>query len=378
MTPTVSEHQGVPAGKIAAAGAVDLDVHHGTQDLVGALSPHLSKVYRQRIADYGFPLGHGPFADDGGVRGWRADLLGGEVPARQFPGGAAAWDREATRRALFETGNLALAVLTGGAMNGVQSMPDVDYASALCRAFNDWTRETWLADDERYLHAMAICTQDVPGAVAEIDRIGDDPRVCGVLMPTGSARPFGQRMFEPIFEALERHRLPILLHRGADGDGIFGQLTTGAGTPTHLAEAVVAQPASGEVHLESLIFEAVFDRHPDLRVVLLGMGFGWLPSYLWRMDLDWKGLRWHTPWVKKLPSEYVREHVRVGTGPWSQVPAGPFRDHVWEWIGAEESLVFASGYPQWDADKVEDVRTGLPEALRGRVLRENALEVLRR
>jgi predicted TIM-barrel fold metal-dependent hydrolase len=369
-----------PAGGAAATtapGIVDLDVHHGALDMVEALSPHVSTTYRERLADYGFPLGHGPFAIDGGVRGWREDLLGRPVPAKRPPGGAVAWDVAATSAHLFDRRGVSLAVLTGAAMNGVQSMPDLDYASALCTAFNEWTRETWLAADDRYRVAMSICSQDVEGAVREIDRIGDDPRVCGVLVPTGSARPFGHRTFEPIYDALDRHGLPMLLHHGADGSGVFGELTTGAGTPSHFAEIVVARHAFYEIHMESLVFEAVFERHPNLRVLLLGAGLSWVPSYLWRMDLDWKGLRWHTPWVRTLPSEYVLEHVRFTTGPFAEAPRGERLSQVLGWIEAERTLCFAGGYPQWDADDVGEVADALPDELRSRVMGENARGALR-
>jgi predicted TIM-barrel fold metal-dependent hydrolase len=365
----------IPAEGIAGHSVVDADVHHGTLDLVGALSPYLSRTYRERLADYGFPLGHGSFADDGGVRGWRPDLV--EAPPVWPAGGAMAWDIDSTRNWLFKEQKVAIAVLTGGAMNGAQSMPDLDYASALCRAFNEWTRDTWLAADSRFRFAMSICTQDIDGAVAEIDRIGSDPRVCGVLFPTGSSRPFGHRTFEPLHAALERHRLPLILHRGGDGDGVFDGFTTGAGTPSHFIEAVVARPALYEVHLESLIFEAVFERHRTLRVVLLAAGFTWLPPYLWRMDLDWKGLRWHTPWVRRLSSEYVLERAWLGTGPFAEVPRGEPLIQTMNWLRGQDRLLFASGYPQWDADLPEVVATALPEPAREAVLAGNARLALR-
>jgi hypothetical protein len=158
---------------------------------------------------------------------------------------------------------------------------------------------------------------------------------------------------------------------------VFGDLTTGAGTPSYFAEMVVAQPAFYEVHLESLVFEAVFERHPALKVVLLGSGFSWVPSYLWRMDLDWRGMRWHTPWVRRPPSEYVLEHVRFGCGPLAEAPAGEELARTLDWIAADRTLVFASGYPQWDADQVGDVMATIPAGIRERVFAATARDALR-
>ena len=58
----------------------------------------------------------------------------------------------------------------------------------------------------------------------------------------------------------------------------------------------------------SLVSEGVFERFPDLRVVLIECGFAWLPLLLWRFDKDWKGVWREVPWLKHRPSEYVAEH----------------------------------------------------------------------
>ena len=41
------------------------------------------------------------------------------------------------------------------------------------------------------------------------------------------------------------------------------------------------------------------------------------------MDADWKAVRDYTPWVKKLPSEYIRGHIRFGSQPMEQHRRAP-------------------------------------------------------
>jgi predicted TIM-barrel fold metal-dependent hydrolase len=58
------------------------------------------------------------------------------------------------------------------------------------------------------------------------------------------------------------------------------------------------------------------------------------------------------PWLTHLPSEYVREHVRLTTQPLERpVRTGELRA-VLESIGTD-MLLFATDYPHWDFDNPE-------------------------
>ena len=54
---------------------------------------------------------------------------------------------------------------------------------------------------------------------------------------------------------------------------------------------------------------------PGVQVAFLESGWTWIPSHMWRFDKEWKNLRRLVPWVKRAPSEYIREHVRVAIQP---------------------------------------------------------------
>ena len=84
-------------------------------------------------------------------------------------------------------------------------------------------------------------------------------------------------------------------------------------------------------------------------------GAAWLPSLLWRFDAEYKGLRREVPWLKRLPSEYVAEHVWLTTQP---LEASPRREQLIDllgWVNGAERLVYSSDYPHWDADEVNHV-----------------------
>ena len=92
------------------------------------------------------------------------------------------------------------------------------------------------------------------------------------------------------------------------------------------------------------------------------------------MDADWKGLRFQTPWVKRLPSEYVREHVSFASQPVDEPASPDALPKLIEWMSGERTLMFASDHPHWDWDDPRETFTALPPELRRRILVENARE----
>ena len=128
-------------------------------------------------------------------------------------------------------------------------------------------------------------------------------------------------------------------------------------------------------HVASVIAQGVFERWPDVRFVLIECGVAWLPAILWRLDADYRALRKETPWLKRLPSEYAREHIRLTTQPLEQ-PRRP--EALWpalEDIGAQDMLMYASDYPHWDFDEPRAVRP--PAAWREAVMDGNARALYR-
>jgi predicted TIM-barrel fold metal-dependent hydrolase len=94
---------------------------------------------------------------------------------------------------------------------------------------------------------------------------------------------------------------------------------------------------------------------------------------MWRVDKEWKGLRRETPWVKKPPSDYMRQHIRLTLQP---LDAPPDSEHLLQVIGqleSDEMLMFSIDYPHWHFDSAgEAVPEGVSESLLEKILRENA------
>ena len=122
-----------------------------------------------------------------------------------------------------------------------------------------------------------------------------------------------------------------------------------------------------------MIMEGVFERLPDLKIVLIEAGFAWLPSLGWRLDKHWKRLKSEVPHLKLAPSEYLRA-PRLGLDA-ADGGAGASRatcSTSCEWIGWDR-ILFASDYPHWDFDDpVIAIPSFLGAARRRMIYSENA------
>ncbi len=223
----------------------------------------------------------------------------------------------------------------------IDSLHNPDAAIALASAVNDWQIAEWL-DKERRLRGSIVVPSQLPTQAArEIDRVADHPGFVQVLLPVRAQHPYGNRLFHPLWEAITRHDLVAGIHFG----GAPGNPPTPSGWPSYFFEEHAGMATVFASQLTSMISEGVFDQFPGLRVTLLESGFTWLPAHMWRFDKEWRNLRRLVPWVKRPPSEYIREHVRLSLQPLDAPPDPKPLLQVYEQLGSDDLLLYASAYP---------------------------------
>jgi predicted TIM-barrel fold metal-dependent hydrolase len=149
-------------------------------------------------------------------------------------------------------------------------------------------------------------------------------------------------------------------------------MPTAVGYPSSYFEWHTGLVATYIGQVISLVTEGVFTKFPTLKFVLIEGGVAWLPPLLWRFDKNWKALRATTPWVDRLPSEIVTDHILFSTQPLEE-PQEPKHFHAtMSMFDAANMLMFSSDYPHWDGDTPDfAARTFAPE-LRKNVLSETA------
>lgn len=342
---------------------VDTDIHPGAPNV--RILDFLSEPWRTRYASGNRASGTMGYWNPGGVN--RADaVLEDGSRIEDIP--------QATSQHLLDAWDIDYGILNPGSSLHYGLSPEADYAAAVISAINDVMVEDWLPSDPRYRLSLVVYPNDAELAVREIHRLGGHPGVVQVLLPSGARTPYGQRCFHPIYAAAAEYDLPVAIHPGTEGVGISGA-PTGVGYPSSYLEWHTDLVGSYIGHLVSMVTEGVFAKFPTLKFVLVEGGVAWLPPILWRFDKNWKALRMTTPWVDRLPSEIITEHVLLSTQPIEE-PANVAHLHaIFGMFDAEKMLMFATDYPHWDGDTPDFTARFLPEALRVAVMGENARQL---
>ena len=349
---------------------VDCDLHHNFRD-PEELLPYLSKFYQDHLLDQGLHLPGAGYANTP-YRKTRTDLKDPELKERDFN-----FSLEFTQKELLDRWNIDYGLLTGPPpFYGYSGLPDPDWAAALCSAFNDWTIDNWLDRDGRIVNSILVSPTDPAQAVQEINRLAHRKDTAAVLVPMGTAMPFGNRFYHPIWEACAEHDLPVISHIGGGG-GAARSTPSAVGYPTYYMESRMARPQIASTHAASLICEGVFEKFPNLKFGLIEVQQFWAVSVMWHMDADWKSIRDQTPWLKRLPSEYFRDHIRVGTQPMHEPEKPEQMYQMLEMLHADETLIFCTDFPHFDWNDPVTVFPKLSDHMHRRIFGENALEMLR-
>jgi uncharacterized protein len=326
---------------------IDCDVHCAPESY-DALFPYLSDYWRQYITEAGIRL-------NGMVQAYPRGI---GAPA---PSSHAALAEHVPEVAILNC------------LTGFETHRNAYFAAAVASAINDWLREEFLERDSRLRASVVVSTISTDDAVSEIERVGEDPRFVQVLLPVRSDLPWGQKNNHAMFAAARDAGLQIGLHAW----GRAGKAPTPSGfTTTYLEDYLGNQPIA-QAQVLSFVSEGVFERFPDLRVVVIECGFAWLAPLLWRFDKDWKGVWREVPWVKRRPSEYVHDHFRFTTAP-AHVPGDPAAvDEVLEMMDGSGLLVYASDYPHNHGDRFSALVDRLTEEQRHELMWGTAAELYR-
>lgn len=252
------------------------------------------------------------------------------------------------------------------------------FCADVCRAANDWNIEEWLPQDERMISVAVVPSADPEAAVRELRRVGSHPQIVGVLMsgnPVG--RPWGDPHFHPIYAAAEEMGLAVSSH--TSGGDRPNSVSAVGGPLANAIEHVSQLGQSGMHYVSSFITHGVFEKFPTLRLLMVEYGLAWIPTLLWRLDREYPMLKLESPWVRRLPSEYILDHVSFSTQPVEENPddKNGLGDLLASIDGIENILCFSTDYPHITMDDPRYVARLLPNAWHPKVFFQNACRLYR-
>ena len=337
---------------------IDCDIHNELPNL-DPLIPYLEEHWVAYINESAFV---GPNASDYPARA-PTSARKGTKPKNGPPGS----DSELLKKQALDAWDVEIGILT--CAYRVQSVHNENLSASLATAINQWQIDAWLNRDNRLRASLVVPSQNPVLAAREIERFGGHPGFVQVIVPVRSYQPYGKSLYDPLFESAVKHDLAIGIHYG----GASSLPPTPVGWPLTYAEEMADMAQIFQSQVMSLVVEGAFDRFPELRVALIEGGWTWMPALMWRIDKEWKGLRRDIPWVKRPPSEYIREHIRMTLQPMDAPPEAEYLLQIMDHLESDDMLMFSTDYPHWHFDEpIDAIPRGLSDTLLGKILYENA------
>jgi predicted TIM-barrel fold metal-dependent hydrolase len=198
--------------------------------------------------------------------------------------------------------------------------------------------------------------------------------MCAILVAANPlGQPLGHPVYHPIFEAGAEHGLPISVHINATLMSIAGGII--GGSLGNIIDVSTTLPLWAHHHISSMIVHGVFEKYPSTRVLFKEYGSAWLPWLMWRLDEQYDRFREESPWVKKWPSEYIRQHIKLGTQPVEEgARVRDVADLLGMVDGVEDLLCYASDYPHGTMDGVSHVASTYPKEWHEKIFYGNACD----
>jgi 5-carboxyvanillate decarboxylase len=271
-------------------------------------------------------------------------------------------------RHMDETGiDRAILALTSP---GAQPLTDLGAARGLAQRANDYLAEQVAARPERYVGMTTVAPQDPDWSAHEIARGARELGFKGVQINSHTQGEYlDHPKFDPIFRALADTGQPLYIHPATPPDSMIGPMLEAG-----LDGAIFGFGVETGLHLLRLIVSGIFDRYPDLQIMVGHMGEA-LPFWLYRLDYMHRAsvrsrrYAFMKPLQRTIP-EYLRSNVLITTSGMAWAPAILFTQQV---VG-EDRVMYAMDYPyQFHADEVRTHdNLDIPLATKKKLMQTNA------
>jgi predicted TIM-barrel fold metal-dependent hydrolase len=184
----------------------------------------------------------------------------------------------------------------GMAMGAIKQ---VEWASALATAYNNWLHDKYLSFSPRLKGVALIPTISPAHAVKEMRRVAAELKgMVGFFISAGVPRPLGDRFYHPIYEAAEELDMAIAVH--ASGPGHRLDMMDRA-----IMARCLGHPTSQLIQMTHMMFSGVFERFKRVRFSFMEAGCAWVMFSLDRMEEAYEQWSYEVPELPHSPRVYL-------------------------------------------------------------------------
>jgi len=253
---------------------------------------------------------------------------------------------------------------------GAQPLTDLTEARRLAQRANDYLAGHVARRPDRYVGMTTVAPQDPDWSATEILRGARELGFKGVQINSHTQGQYlDHPRFDPIFRALADAGQPLYIHPSTPPDSMIGPMLEAG-----LDGAIYGFGVEAGLHLLRLIVSGIFDRYPQLQIMVGHMGEA-LPFWVYRLDYmhqaSVRSQRYaQIKPLKKTILDYLRSNVLITTSGMAWAPAILFTQQV---VG-EDRVMYAMDYPyQFVPDEVRTHdNLDIPLATKKKLMQANA------
>ncbi len=230
----------------------------------------------------------------------------------------ASWDMEQRVSLLDDFGLYAQILYPNVAGFGSQNfmkVEDSELRLSCARIYNEAMAEIQADSNDRLLPMALMPWWNIDQSVDELSR-AKEMGLKGIVMcsdPDSIGLPdLGADAWKPFWDTCNDLGMVVNFHIGASETSfnMFGRAAWDSnGMRRRLALGSAALFVENSRVTSNMIYSGIFDRCPNLKIVSVESGIGWIPFVLESIDYEWEetGSQQEMPLQKK-PSDYFRDH----------------------------------------------------------------------
>ena len=295
---------------------------------------------------------------------------------QSYPGSAPFGSMDPKERvALLDQEGIAKAILYPSlGLTWECEIDDVELSLAYAKAYNRWICDFCSDSDGRLIAIAHISLADPVAAATELERSVREGAKGAFIAPYTLTRiPHAHPDHDAFWAKAQELEVPVAIHPMAEHPKIRTyQRFEGMKHARWMQNALGMQ--GPQQALYGMFQWGLFDRFPQIKVILLESGAGWIGAALDRMDTTYETSLGDNVPLKEKPSVYFKRQCWISGDPDERALA-----HIIEYVG-NDRFFWATDYPHFDhpgnyMEELEELVAPLSETARNNLLGDSVAQV---